>query len=346
MKKVAAIFALALVVTVIATLASKPAPAAASHVNCGDTLTSKTQLHGDLTCTGTALIVGADNITLDLNGHTITGPFLPPCTSCPPVDGILVTGRTGVTIKDGTVRGFVFGIRLTNADNNVVKKVNVTDSNLNGISLFNDSDGNEVKECVSSNNAAFGVIVNNGSDGNTIKGCTVDGNKGAAGIFIGGGGTAPDNAPSTQNTLQGNVVSNNTTNGIFVRDSHSNLLRGNTVTGSGEDGLFLRGADQNEVKGNTLQGNAANGVLLARGAYKNHIQKNTIANNGERGIRVSATVPPPQSEQNVFQRNTVTGNVAPDIQDGTSGSGTAGTRNTYNGNTCGSSDPLGLCVGP
>ena len=49
--------------------ASKPV-----HAACGQTITADTTLNSDLTnCTGPGITIGADDITLDLNGHTITG---------------------------------------------------------------------------------------------------------------------------------------------------------------------------------------------------------------------------------------------------------------------------------
>ena len=68
-------------------------------LSCGDTLTSDTTLTANLACSGTALVVGADGITIDLNGYTISG------------DGTgLGIDNTGgydnVTIKNGTITGF------------------------------------------------------------------------------------------------------------------------------------------------------------------------------------------------------------------------------------------------
>ena len=51
------------------------APASAAPVSCGDVITVDTVLTQDLTCgPGDALVIGANGITLDLGGHTITGP--------------------------------------------------------------------------------------------------------------------------------------------------------------------------------------------------------------------------------------------------------------------------------
>jgi hypothetical protein len=56
--------------------------ALASHVSCGDTVTADTTLDSDLVnCPNNGIVIGADNITLDLNGHTIDGDnaLVDPC---------------------------------------------------------------------------------------------------------------------------------------------------------------------------------------------------------------------------------------------------------------------------
>ncbi len=290
--------------------------AQATHVGCGDTIFVDTTLDSDLTCSGTALTIGADGITLDLNGHTITGSSTP-CAPCPPEDGIAVVGRTGVTVGGGTVTGFVFGVRLVGSDSNVIRGIVVTNNIFNGISLFADSDNNQVKDCALSNNGAFGVIINDRSDNNLVEDCAVTSN--SQGVFIGGGGGG---APSFNNTVRDTISNNNFLHGIFILGSDFNVLRDNTTNG-----------------------NAQNGILLALGADNNMVLDNHIQNNGLRGILVSSA--PPQPENNLFADNQVFGHPGipgqRDIIDATSGTGTAGTRNIYEDNQCATSFPAGLC---
>jgi hypothetical protein len=55
-------------------LALSASQALANHVQCGDVITQDTTLDSDLIdCPGDGLVIGADNVTLDLNGHTIDG---------------------------------------------------------------------------------------------------------------------------------------------------------------------------------------------------------------------------------------------------------------------------------
>src|SRR5215217_4883306 len=105
------------------------APAAASHVDCGDVITQDTTLDSDLACPGDGLVVSADGVTLDLGGHTITGSGA--------LLGAGVTIRadltlTDVTIRRGTIRGFDSAVLVENGAGVVVRHLSVT-NNVTGI---------------------------------------------------------------------------------------------------------------------------------------------------------------------------------------------------------------------
>ena len=85
---------------------------AAAQVACGDTLTADVKLTADLACTGLqALIVGADKITIDLNGFTLSGDD---DVGDVGIDNPQAFG--GVVIKNGTVSGFDKCINVTGGD--------------------------------------------------------------------------------------------------------------------------------------------------------------------------------------------------------------------------------------
>jgi len=90
-----------------------PAQASADHVACGDTITASTTLDADLVdCPGSGIIVGADNITRDLNRRTISGSD----TTILGYPGIVLSGENA-TVRDGTVRGFNAGLEISGNDN-------------------------------------------------------------------------------------------------------------------------------------------------------------------------------------------------------------------------------------
>ena len=57
--------------TVVGLLTLSGAEAANKQPSCGDTITADTTLDSDLVdCPNNGIVIGADDITLDLNGHT------------------------------------------------------------------------------------------------------------------------------------------------------------------------------------------------------------------------------------------------------------------------------------
>ena len=99
-------------------VAAAPAPGPSSAL-CGTTIVTSVVLDSDLVCGMGGIMVGADGITIALNGHSITGP-----NRGAPLVGILVVGRTGVSIEGpGTVTNFRTGILIASSHDVTVKKV-------------------------------------------------------------------------------------------------------------------------------------------------------------------------------------------------------------------------------
>jgi len=96
--------------------------AQAKVLHCGDVITTNTKLASDLmNCPDNGIVIGADNITLDLNGHVIDGDGTP-VPSCP--DGrfcdigvVNGAGHSHVTIKGGLIRQFEIGVGVVGAGN-------------------------------------------------------------------------------------------------------------------------------------------------------------------------------------------------------------------------------------
>ena len=86
--------------------------AQARVIRCGDVITTDTTLRSDLSnCRGDGLVIAADDITLDLNGHTIDGVQAGPRDCDLQATGIHnPAGHDGVTIQNGTVQQFGAGI--------------------------------------------------------------------------------------------------------------------------------------------------------------------------------------------------------------------------------------------
>lgn len=87
--------------------------AQASELICGTTINEDIMLHTNLDCRGSdsnGLLIGANDITVDLNGYTIAGDI-----SSLAGAGILDDGHTGITIKNGAIYGFGTAVLLTHS---------------------------------------------------------------------------------------------------------------------------------------------------------------------------------------------------------------------------------------
>ena len=126
-----------LTVLAVGALLTSGGQALASHVDCGDVITADTTLDSDLIdCPSDGIVIGADNITLDLARHTIDGSAARPQAG---IDND--AGHAGVKIEPGRVQGFDFGVRPVRASDGRLRNLTVSDTTTFGISLT-DSDRN------------------------------------------------------------------------------------------------------------------------------------------------------------------------------------------------------------
>ena len=183
---------------------------AATTAACGASVTTDLRLESDLNCPGDALVVNADGITINLNGHTILGSGTG--------NGITVRGRNDVTIHGGTVRNFVTCILVANSTAIVVKDNGFT-QNREAVFL-NGSSGSIVKSNVAWENSSRGIMIRPSSSG-----------------------------ISTDNVVVENLLTDNPS-GILVFEQSGNTLKGNTISGSSVAAIDLVsvGGSDNVIK--------------------------------------------------------------------------------------------------
>ena len=75
---------------------------------------------------GAAIVIAADGVSLDLAGHSLTGPGGKLGT------GIMIDGRRNVSVKNGTLRGFGFGVQVANSVNVKVEGLQITGDDAGG----------------------------------------------------------------------------------------------------------------------------------------------------------------------------------------------------------------------
>ena len=240
------------------------------RLNCGDVITQTTTLTADVgPCAGTAgIIIGADNIMLNLNGHTVFG--VPGAGGgndggirLPFRTGVRITGQPGTSGRTGTVTGFDAGVVVNGGSGNTIENLAVRDnigpldanSTLgDGIVLFNSSDNRIIGNVVTHNGRYDGIgVLGLGANNNEVRGNTVEEN---VGISEGesppvGPGFIPHyvNAPghgiiihhsldptfdNDQEAVYGNTVLNNNVrrnegSGISTVANHNGVIVGNVV---------------------------------------------------------------------------------------------------------------------
>jgi hypothetical protein len=148
-------------------------------VSCGVTITQDTALSADLMdCPGDGLAIGADNITLNLNGHTIDGTAtqLSTCEGPPfGTDGIRLRGHNGLTIENGTVQQFFTGVGGSPEGQGVadsdLRGLVVRDNRFGGISLGSNlllNNHNRIEDNETYGNGCGAGIGLNNADGNHV----------------------------------------------------------------------------------------------------------------------------------------------------------------------------------
>jgi nitrous oxidase accessory protein NosD len=255
-------------------LALSAGQASASHVECGDTVTADATLDSDLVdCPSNGIVIGADGITLDLNGHTIDGDgeLTADCPAGEPCElGVLSDGHAGVTVRNGSVREFALAAIIGGAPDNRLLHLSLTESTFPGVIVF-ESSGLRFEH-------------------NTVT---------ANGLETDGEGLGLFNSPHGR--VAHNEIFDNGDIGVFGLDASDIVFERNALSGHTEAGFLIEGS-RNVFSRNRLSGN---GVGIDVGGDENVITRNHVFDSplseegGGFGIFVAA------GRDNVVARNLV-----------------------------------------
>lgn len=334
---------------------------AAAPLACGTVITADTTLASSIgPCSGDGIILGADNITLNLNGFEIFGT---PGPGDGTKAGVRLPFRTGVSVVGkkqngrlrGTVRDFDAGIFVNGGARNnvsslvVAENIGPLDSNSllgDGIALLH-SAGNRIVDNVVTHNGRFdGIgVLGLGSNDNTIRGNRVEDNVGISEAESPevGPGEIPHyiNAPG-----HGIIVSHFLDQPVDTREAiYRNNVLDNAVRGNAGSGISTVSNLDAVISGNRVEGNSAQyygdiarfsepaapsavvGIGVTTGGAlqdvpTNALVRNNVVNrNGIFGIQIGG-------HGNRIQRNQVLANGALGIQIDGSWTGNSVIRNT------------------
>jgi parallel beta-helix repeat protein len=266
-------------------------------IACGDTITADATLDRDLTdCPSNGIVIGADGITLDLNGHTISGDgkLVRRCRRDQICDvGVANDDHAGVTIRGGSVHGFGLGVGAFRGRNNRFVELNSSRNQFFGFviagssrTIIRDSSGHDNPRPDGDGLGVFNShdlrIVNNSFRRN-----------GQLGIHIEG---------STKNLVKGNLFSRNGDMGIFL-EADGNQVRGNRSVRDGT-GIIVGPGSRNVIAGNRISA-GGEGIAIEKGRG-NVVVRNVVAHTRHSGIRLGIGNPAIGGTKTLVRGNLVT----------------------------------------
>lgn len=246
--------------------------------------------------------IDEDNLTLDGDGHSITGSATG--------HGLYLADRTNVVVMNVHISNFSNGIYMSNCSGSTVTNSSCTnnsygmymhgsssnditagtmDNNLYGIYLYL-SNSNTVEDNSISFNDYHGIFLNTLNSDNVITDNMVDSNV-DCGITL--------SNDCDYNEVTCNTLSNNET-GIELYDAGYTLIMNNSATANQICGINLSYASfQSEVAGNILSNNYR-GLYLGRYSNNNEVYNNNFIGNSIQAEAYAGTV-------NTFCRSLPTG---------------------------------------
>ncbi len=220
--------------------------------------------------------ISAADVTLDLNGFSITG------SGSGNMRGVDIAAAANVEVRNGTIRDFPGdGIDAVACTGCRVIDLRLVDNGWVGVDIGSNS---LVRGCTASGNVAGGIHAETSSS--LIN--NVSHNNGFTGIYLAGIGGG---------LIEGNVSYNNANEGITANNiffaADSVIIRNNSSYGNGNHGILSAGGT---VVGNTTSGNGGDGIHIIVSAARVHGNRSTgngddgIQSNGVSGVSVTENV--------------------------------------------------------
>ena len=273
----------------------------------------------DLTiASGIAININSSQVTLDLNGHTLTN-----ASTASGSYGIYSgNGFSGVRVTNGSVVGGYYGISLSSSVSGgdyQVDHLRVTGVGAFAISIASPLASSPATHAIVDTvqvvapAAGVGIALQNVTGSRVVHSMVRGGLYGIR-LWTGTGTIVEDNAlaenatgiyltgASKDNAVLRNTVSRGSTDGISLSGASNNLIAFNTISENGTDGIYVNG-NNNCLSDNQVSGNSTYGIRL-NGANKNSIARNTVSGTtAGQGINLQFT-----STGNSLDGNTASGN--------------------------------------
>ncbi|MEM2293155.1 MAG: NosD domain-containing protein [Nitrososphaerota archaeon] len=214
-----------------------------------------------------AIVIEKDNIVLDGNGYTLQGKGVYSSY------GIILAGRTNITIKNVTIKQFTSGILLFNSSNNKIYQNTFIDD---GLVVFNSYQNHIEDNTVNGKPLVYLEGVAN---------CTIDDagqiilvrceNMKVEGLSLSNTTLGIELWETSNSTIRNNTIANSLV-GIFLYKSLKSTIHENNLT-SNEIGISLYYSSNITIAENYITDNHCGAILCC--SSHNTLRSNNIANN-------------------------------------------------------------------
>jgi hypothetical protein len=206
--------------------------------------------------TGNGITIASDDVTLDLNGFSVTGTLADSSTVHGFGINVSLSPGHNIVIRNGVVRDWNYGVVADGAHQSRVESVRALNNKWDGIRGGSDT---TITDSSSASNLEYGIV----SFGGTVQHSEVDGNT-SAGIFV-----------TNNSVVKDNSAHNGLGDGIDVADNAD--VEWNSVVASGGQGIVSSGF-YDVIKDNLVEASAMNGIHVLN--YSNVEGNTVLANDG------------------------------------------------------------------
>ena len=222
-------------------------------------------------------------------------------------NSLVLHNVTNGMIKNNTIDGEYYGIKLESSDGNYIEK-NTFELSIYVAIYLSSSNNNQIinNNCthaigddagISLYSSSYNIIMDNDckSENEDIYLSSSDHNTMENNNCSGGIGVKLDSS-SEYNTVKDNDFKNNKYYGVWIYSSSNNFISCNSFSNSP---IELSGASHNKIDNNTFL-NTKNNVFFLAGSDNNIIENNTISNNSGSGIFIQTG-----SDYNIIRYNLI-----------------------------------------
>ncbi len=239
-----------------------PAGAQAANPACGSTVTHDVKLTADMDCSASntdGIDVGKSGITINLNGHSITGP------DNNSYDGVDNEGYDDVTLENGSITGYEYGVFFEYTSGSKILHVHAGDTSSNtysGISFWYSKNGKiDHSTATAGTNGNYPFYLYENTKVNLVNSQVKDANANGYGVY-----------DYYSKAKIKNVKSNGGYYGFYIEEP---LVQGYTI------------------KDSTANGNSSDGFYIYENyptaLYQATLTDNRANNNGEYGFYADVT---------------------------------------------------------